>query len=269
MRLKALTTLENNLNSKMREVGSSVEDSEQKLAAAHEQERSVSTPMKDVDQELLSASDASTIANNELNHVRIQINQAIMNVINLASKNGSNRRIDSLVNQSSCGVVLRQCCQEIQQHQAEQKVLVGEMLELESPLNEDVVQFAKSTNEVANAVTDGFVHRSRDRMLKTQVNCSVAFRSASTSTGTTHRLIGQAQGQANLGVNYQIEQIEWKGGEKLRLSLEGLNKSVTRIGSLQALHAIRTAEIAAASSSLNECVSFIRVELEQDFGVMR
>ena len=82
-------------------------------------------------------------------------------------------------------------------------------------------------------------------------------------------MIGQAQGQANLGMNYQIEQIEWQGGEKLRMSIEGLNKSVTRIGSLQALHAIRTAEIAAASSSLNDCVSFIRVELEQDFGVMR
>ena len=269
MRLQALTTLENNLNSKMREVGSSVEVSKQKLAAAHEQERSVSTPIKDVDQELLSASDASTKANRELSLVRTQINEAILNVINLESQTGLNGRIDTLVNQSSCGVVLRQCCQEIQQHLAEQKVLVGEMHELESPLNEDVVQFAKSTNEVANAVTDGFVHRSRDRKLKTQVNCSVAFRSASTSTGTTHRLIGQAQGQANLGVNYQIEQIEWQGGEKLRMSLEGLNKSVTRIGSLQALHAIRTAEIAAASSSLNDCVSFIRVELEQDFGVMR
>jgi hypothetical protein len=269
LRLKALTTLENNLNSKMRELGSSVEDSEHKLAAAQEQERSVSTPMKDVDQELLSANDASTIANNELNLVRIQINQAILKVINSESKNGFTRRVDSLVNQSSCGISLRQCFQEIQQHQAEQKVLVGEMLELESPLNEDVVQFANSTNEVAKAVTDGFVHRSRDRKLKTQVNCAVAFRSASTSTGTTHRLIGQAQGQANLSVNYQIEQIEWKGGEKLRMSLEGLSKSVTRIGSLQALHAIRTAEIAAASSSLNDCVSFIRFELEQDFGVMR
>ena len=268
-RLKALTTLEKNLNLKMREVETSVKKSSQKTAATHEQATSISTPMKDVDQELLAASEVSTKANHELNVVRIQINHAIMSVINLKPQNGSNPRIDALVTQSNCSVVLRQCFQEIQQHQAEQKVLVGEMLELESPLNNDAVNFAQATDEVASAVTNGFVHLSRDRKLKTQVNCSVAFSSASTSTGTTHRLTGQAQGQANLSVNYQIEQIEWQGEQQLRKSIESLNNSVTRIGSLQALHAIRAAEIAASSSSLNDCVSFIRDELEQDFGATR
>jgi len=268
-RLKALNTLERNLNLKMREIESGVKSSKQKLTKAAQHEKNLSKPLKDVDQGLLTASEVSTKANHDLSLVRTGINEAILRVVNLEPKTEANLRIDGLMGHCSNAGVLRQCVQEIHQLQAEQKVLMDEMLALESPLNEDARKFAKSTNDVANAVTNGFVHRSRDRKLKTEVNCTVAFRSASTSTGATHRLIGKAEGQANLSADYKIDQIEWNGGQEVREAIDSLNTSATRVGSLQALHAIRAAEIAASSSSLNDCISFIRIELEQDFGGSR
>lgn len=265
-RLAAIKKRETHLMSKMSDVNTRVQQADEVLQTSRKQTNVIRKPIEDADRELLNASSSSTKANNALRQTRIEINDAILKVLNSDTKVQSTAHLDALAIHSPCESALRQCVTELHQHQVEHSLLKKEVSELQSPLNHDAQQLSHATDEIASAVSEGFVHQPRQRTLRTDVACKVEFRSAAVSTSSTVRLDGKAEGNAALSVNYNIDEIDWQGGERLRASITKLTKAVSNVGNLQALHAIRSVELASAAYAILDCISFIRMELERDFG---
>lgn len=257
---------EKHLRSKMSDVNTKTQQAGEDLQNSRKQTDIIRKRMEDADRKLLNASSSSTKANDALRQTRIEINNAILEVLESDTRVQSTEHLDALAINSPYEPAFRQCVTELHQHQVEHSLLKKELSELQSPLNHDTQQLSQATDEIASAVSKGFVHHPRQRQLKTEIACKVAFRTAPVSTSSTVRLDGKAEGNAALSLNYKIDEIDWQGGEQLRASITQFNKAVSNVGNLQALHAIRSVEAASAAHAILDCISFIRMELERDFG---
>lgn len=268
-RMESLEQRETDLNWKRKQLTLKTKELTEKLLALKVASPSITNPLTDSEKTLLAASEASATEHQKLSQIRTEINDAILSVLNSDAQSAPNRHIDELSNDSFSKATLRHCVEELHQHQAEHSVLSTELLSLESPLNQDKQRFTKAASEIASAFADGFNHEPLDRKVTSHINCAVAFRSATVASSPTHRLQGKVHGNAELTAKYRIEEITWKGEKRLGKSIKTLNKSVSQLGTLQALHAIRSAELLSSANSIHDCISYIRTELEKDFTVTR
>ena len=249
------------LKAKLKQSDEQSNRSSETLSKAQSRSNSVSQPLKAAEEELVAASEASTRLQKEVRNLGKAIDNEILSVLN----NGESEAIAAFIDHSPRGEALKQCITELRRHQVEQRTLENALFELDSPLNEDKQRFTETAANIAASVAAGFTKTTRQQKVKSNVNCTVAFRSTSVTNNSSLRLDGKAQGRAELTTNYDYSEITWNGGEQLREDFNKLNNSATQLGSLQALHAIRSTEVASTAYSVNNCVAFIRSELEKDF----
>ena len=233
------------------------------LANTQATSKSVSEPLRKAEQELLGASQALTKTHREVRHLRNSIDSEILNAINTRQR----QNLEGFISQCPQSGTLRECITELRQHQVEHAALKNALSELDSPLNDDKARFTDATAQLATSIGAGFVTASRKERVKSNVSCSVAFRAASVSTSPSHRLEGKAQGRGQLNAHYEYRDISWKEDERFRESLNAVSSSTTQLASIQALHAVRSTEIASAVYAIKNCLAFIRAELEKDFEV--
>ncbi len=249
------------LKAKLRRANETSEASRVALSTTQSKSDSLNAPLREVEEELVAASQAAIHSQQELRDIR----NAIDNEILAAIQNHKSQGTEAFITHSPRSETLRQCIAELGQHQTEHHSLQAALFELESPLNEDKQRFNNAAAKIATSVADGFIKTPRTQEVNSNVSCSVAFRAASVSTSRSHRLEGKAQGSAQLKAHYDYEEISWNGEEQVRENLNEFNESATKLGSLQALHAIRSTELASSAYCVRNCVAFIRLELEKDF----
>lgn len=217
--------------------------------------------LKKAEQRVIDAGESATAAHRKVQNIQRAIDNSILSELNDDKSPG----IDFLLDHCSSRHTLKCCIEELRQHRIDYSSLKKALFELESPLNADNQTFTNAAERLAASVANGFAKKTRNQKIKTYVNCSVLFHSASVSTSSTLRLDGKAQGHANLAVNYEYDEFDWEGGETFSQSLADVNNSATQLGTLQALHAVRSTELASVSYSIRNCVAYIRAELERDF----
>ena len=250
------------IKAKLRQADAASNASSDALSNTRSKSDSINQPLREAEEELVAASQASTKSQQEVRDLRNAIDAEILAALN----NDKNQGTEAFITHSPQSETLRQCITELRQHQVEHRTLQNALFELDSPLNEDKQRFTKAAAKIATSVADGFIKTQRTQKVNSNMQCSVAFRAASVSTSPSHRLEGKAQGGAHLNAHYDYEEISWKGDEQLRETLNEFNSSATQLGSLQALHAIRSTEVATSAYCVKNCVAFIRSELEKDFG---
>ncbi len=250
------------LKAKLRQADASSNASSDALSNTRSKSDSINQPLREAEEELVAASQASTKSQQEVRDLRNAIDAEILAALN----NDKSQGTEAFITHSPQSDTLRQCITELRQHQVEHRTLQNALFELDSPLNEDKQRFTKAAANIATCVADGFIKTQRTQKVNSNMQCSVAFRAASVSTSPSHRLEGKAQGGAQLNTHYDYQEISWKGAEQLRETLNEFNSSATQLGSLQALHAIRSTEVASSAYCVKNCVAFIRSELEKDFG---
>ena len=250
------------LKAKLRMADAASNASSDALSNTRSKSDSINQPLREAEEELVAASQASTKSQQEVRDLRNAIDAEILAALN----NDKNQGTEAFITHSPQSETLRQCITELHQHHVEHRALQNALFELDSPLNEDKQRFTKAAANIATSVADGFIKTQRTQKVNSNMQCSVAFRAASVSTSPSHRLEGKAQGGAQLNAHYDYQEISWKGEEQLRETLNEFNSSATQLGSLQALHAIRSTEVATSAYCVKNCVAFIRSELEKDFG---
>ena len=250
------------LKAKLRQADEASSASSDALSHTRSKSDSINQPLREAEEELVAASQASTKSQQEVRDLRNAIDAEILAALNTDKSQGT----EEFITNSPQSETLRQCITELRQHQVEHRTLQNALFELDSPLNEDKQRFTKAAANIATSVADGFIKTQRTQKVNSNMQCSVAFRAASVSTSPSHRLEGKAQGDAQLNARYDYQEISWKGEEQLRDTLNEFNSSATQLGSLQALHAIRSTEVATSAYCVKNCVAFIRSELEKDFG---
>ena len=250
------------LKAKLRQADEASNAASDALSNTRSKSDSINKPLQEAEEELVAASQASTKSQQEVRDVRNAIDAEILAALNTDKSQGT----EEFITNSPQSETLRQCITELRQHQVEHRTLQNALFELDSPLNEDKQRFTKAAANIATSVADGFIKTQRTQKVNSNMQCSVAFRAASVSTSPSHRLEGKAQGDAQLNAHYDYQEISWKGEEQLRDTLNEFNSSATQLGSLQALHAIRSTEVASSAYCVKNCVAFIRSELERDFG---
>ncbi len=250
------------LKAKLRQADEASNASSDALSNTQSKSDSINQPLREAEEELVAASQASTKSQQEVRDLRNAIDAEILAALN----NDKSQGTEAFITRSPQSETLRQCITELRQHQVEHRTLQNALFELDSPLNEDKQRFTKAAANIATCVADGFIKTQRTQKVNSNMQCSVAFRAASVSTSPSHRLEGKAQGGAQLNTHYDYQEISWKGAEQLRETLNEFNSSATQLGSLQALHAIRSTEVASSAYCVKNCVAFIRSELEKDFG---
>ena len=218
-------------------------------------------PLEEVDTNLINANIASRKANARLSEVSDEINNLILS----KSVDGA-EDVDEMVSNITSGPLMQQCRTELLMHVARMKSLAADLVDLEFPINEGTNIYEDAVQNLANNIADGFTYQTKQHKQKTSFNCSVSFASAKNSIRPSQRVFGKAQGRAKLEVEFESERMGWNGGKKLSQAIHELNKIAMQSANDNALYSVRAAELAAANSAKNECLWFIRTELEKDFG---
>ena len=218
-------------------------------------------PLEEVDTNLINANIASRKANARLSEVSDEINNLI-----LSKSVDDAEDVDEMVSNITSGPLMQQCRTELLMHVARMKSLAADLVDLEFPINEGTNIYEDAVQNLANNIADGFTYQTKQHKQKTSFNCSVSFASAKNSIRPSQRVFGKAQGRAKLEVEFESERMGWNGGKKLSQAIHELNKIAMQSANDNALYSVRAAELAAANSAKNECLWFIRTELEKDFG---
>ena len=221
-------------------------------------------PLEEVDTNLINANIASRKANARLSEISDAINNLILSKI--VDDTESAEDLDAMVSNITSGPLLQQCRTELLMHVARLKSLAADLVDLEFPISEGTNIYEEAVQNLANNIANGFTYQTKQHKQKTTFNCSVSFASAKNSIRPSQRVFGKAQGRARLEVEFESERMGWNGGKNLSEAIHELNKLAMQSANDNALYAVRAAELAATNSAKNECLWFIRTELEKDFG---
>lgn len=177
--------------------------------------------------------------------------------------------VDELGQLASHPGTFRQCLQELRDLQAELAAGEPQRQATEALLNQQQEQVDTATNDLGASIADGFESIARKRDTKVRIDCSVNFRNSSDFKAGISGISGTATGKASVNTSYELEEIGWTRKNRVEQSLSALSDKVKGLGRAHAVETLQVAELEAKRRSIEACVTYIRIELERDFGENR
>ena len=254
------------LQTQLKNLEGQISDTTDRLNSLEPKKTKIQGPLEAAEAENREFLRLKVAAGETVDSARQSINQQILVALKDIQLQDGSETLNALMKYALQPMMLMQCVRELNELQSAASRAESERKATESLLNQQNKKVNEASNDLGSAIADGFEHLTRQRNTKVQVDCSVRFRKTTDWKAGVKHISGSAKGKANVSTTYEVDEIVWKRENRVEKCLSLLGSNLQQMGKAHAEETLQTAEAQAAQRTILDCVTYIRLELERDFG---